>query len=622
MFNPHPYDDPKAVNKLKLGAETVRSIVSGTKESAGYISDLIVKKLNHNPKKNVIIALDGYSSAQFDQTVNLISQNMGNNSIKVSSFDVSELLKPSDQLDEQFVENLPTDRVKDPVLLYGKLFKGTYEDVMDTQKLENFEIKLKTLKTETVGAGEVIIVYGFGCAIPRLRPVYDFVLFFDVTPKKAILRAKSGLYANLGDTTARPIKVMLRRCYYIDFELSAHLRWEMIRNNAIDFYVESDDPDNIKLIPRDSFSVIMAALAKQPFRCKPVYIEGVWGGHYVTKMRNLPDTMKNAAWVFDLIPLEVSIVVEAGDLKLEFPYFTFIQKEGVSIMGADCVKKYGGYFPIRFNYDDTFHSSGNMSIQVHSGHNYNVENFGEYGRQDESYYVVATGHGAKTYVGFTEDKDPDEFIREVKRSEIDHKPVDYEKYVSYIKSEPGVQIMLPAGTIHSSGRDQVILEIGSLTVGSYTYKLYDYLRADLDGQPRPIHTWHGDRVLAKNRNTSWVKENIVQNPRLVRKGEAWAEYIVGEHDLLYFSLRRLEFENEIEDNTNGKFHVLSLVDGEKVLVQSLDNPELSYTQEYLDVVVVPANMGNYVIKNLGNQPVCIHKTMLKDGYINDGIYNY
>jgi mannose-6-phosphate isomerase class I len=179
--------------------------------------------------------------------------------------------------------------------------------------------------------------------------------------------------------------------------------------------------------------------------------------------------------------------------------------------------------------------------------------------------------------------------------------------------------MLPAGTIHSSGRDQLILEIGSLTVGSYTYKLYDYLRADLDGKPRPIHTWHGDRVLAKNRNASWVKENIVQDPRLVRKGETWAEYIVGEHDLLYFSLRRLEFENEIEDNTNGKFHVLSLVDGEKVMVQSLDNPELSYTQEYLDVVVVPANMGRYVIKNLGNQPVCIHKTMLKDGFVDESI---
>ena len=619
MFNPHPYDDPNAVNKLKLGVETVHSIVSGTKESIGYISNLLSKKLNENPKKNVIIALDGYTSAQFDQTVNLISQYLGLKSIKVTTYNFAELLKPSAQLDKELSENLPVDKEKDPVLLYGKLFKGTYEELMDNQKMEILENKLKSLRGDTSGYGEVIVVYGCGCAIARFRQVYDYILYYDVTPKKAILRAKSGLYTNLGDTVAKPIKAMLRRCYYVDFEIAGHLRWDLLLNNAIDFYIASDDPNNLKLIPRESFDTIMSALAKQPFRCKPVYIEGIWGGHYVKKLRNLPGTMKNCAWVFDLIPLEVSIVVETGELNLEFPFFTFVQKEGESLMGIECVNKFHGYFPIRFNYDDTFHSSGNMSIQVHSGHQYNIDNFGEYGRQDESYYIVATGRGAKTYVGFTEEGDPEEFMREAKRSEKDYKPVDYEKYVNFVNSEPGVQVMLPAGTIHSSGRNQVILEIGSLSIGSYTYKLYDYLRADLDGIPRPIHTWHGDRVLCKERTTSWVKNNIVQQPRLVRKGSDWAEYIVGEHDLLYFSLRRLEFKKTIEDNTNGKFHVLSLVDGEKVMVQSFDNPELNYTQNYLDVVVVPANMGHYLVRNLGNQPVCIHKTMLKDDFIDDGI---
>ena len=242
-------------------------------------------------------------------------------------------------------------------------------------------------------------------------------------------------------------------------------------------------------------------------------------------------------------------------------------------MGEECVSRFGGYFPIRFNYDDTFHSNGNMSVQVHSGHDYNIENYNELGRQDESYYVVATAHEAKTFIGFKEDADPDEFIREVKISEKNFTPVDYEKYINHIQSAPGIQVLLPAGTVHASGRNQLILEIGSLTIGSYTYKMYDYLRADLDGIPRPIHTYHGERSVCKERTTSWVNENLVQPPRLVRSGDKWAEYIVGEHDLLYFSLRRLEFETSIEDDTNGTFHVLTLVDGEKVTVQSLDHPE-------------------------------------------------
>jgi len=123
-----------------------------------------------------------------------------------------------------------------------------------------------------------------------------------------------------------------------------------------------------------------------------------------------------------------------------------------------------------------------MNVQVHSGHEYNVENYNEHGRQDESYYVVATGYDAKTFIGFNENADPGEFIREVKKSEMEFTPVDYEKYINHIQSKPGIQVMLPAGTIHSSGRNQVVLEIGSLTVGSYTNKMYDYLRDDLNNK--------------------------------------------------------------------------------------------------------------------------------------------
>lgn len=57
--------------------------------------------------------------------------------------------------------------------------------------------------------------------------------------------------------------------------------------------------------------------------------------------------------------------------------------------------------------------------------------------------------------------------------------MDYQKYVYSIESKPGTQVMIPAGTIHASGQNQLILEIGSLTVGSYTYKMYDYVRKDL-----------------------------------------------------------------------------------------------------------------------------------------------
>jgi mannose-6-phosphate isomerase len=611
MFNPYPYDDPNAVNRPELSEEIVRSIVSGTQEAAGYISNLLVDRLEKNRGTNVVLALDGYISARWDQAIDLVSRNLQKQSIHLITVDFAGAFKSSGQLDRELAAYLEEDREKDPVLLFGKLFKKGYEALLDGQKLASIKKKIEDGKKRTDGSGQAIIVYGCGCTITALRPLYDLICYFDVTPKQMVLRAMNGAWKNLGDQTARPFKALLRRFYYVDFEVAAQLRWDLINKDAIDLYIESDDPDHLKLIPRESFHAIMSALVKYPLRCKPVYIEGVWGGYYIKRLRDLPEEMLNCSWSFDMIPLEVSVVVEAGKHKLEFPFFTFVQKEGIALMGEDCVNRFGGYFPIRFNYDDSYHSSGNMSIQVHPDQEYITENFNEHGSQDESYYVVATGHGARTFLGFNENIDVDEFIREVKKSEKEFTPVDYEKYVNHIKSQPGVQVLLPAGTIHSSGRNQVVLEIGSLTVGSYTFKMYDYLRNDLNGVPRPIHTWHGERVLRRERTAPWVRENLVQEPQLVRKGNGWAEYIVGEHELIYFSLRRLEFEKEIEDDTNGRFHVLNLVDGEKVVVQSLDHLELSYTQNYLDIVIVPANMGKYTVKNLGNQPVCVHKTMLK-----------
>jgi mannose-6-phosphate isomerase len=41
MFNPHPFYDPAPVNRPKLSEKTVDSIVSGTKEAAEFIGELV-----------------------------------------------------------------------------------------------------------------------------------------------------------------------------------------------------------------------------------------------------------------------------------------------------------------------------------------------------------------------------------------------------------------------------------------------------------------------------------------------------------------------------------------------------------------------------------------------------
>ena len=618
MYNPFPFDDPRPVNRPELSEKTVKSIISGGNQNV--VKKFVATLADRAAKEGVVMALDGYTTANWTVFVNLIARECCLLGLGFEAIDANAAtLKSGKEIDAIIDPLLIWDTKIDPTLLYGKVYKGGYQGLMDEARTEAFKKAVPASRQ----AGKISVVYGYGSLIPELRELYDVKVFFDLTPMKSMLRIRRGEYSNLGKERPGIINRTIRRCYYCDFECAVRNRHELWENNVPDWYVLDNDPQNLQLMPFGTFSDICAQLVKYPFRAKPCYLEGVWGGSYMKKLRNLPDEMRNAAWVFDFIPMEVSVVVEAGDEKLDINYCSFVHKEGVNLMGEDCVKKFEGYFPIRFNWDDSYHSTGNMSIQCHSGGEYNVKNYNEFGRQDESYYVVVTGHDAKTFIGFRDDADIPQFFRDIEAADTEHKPCDYMKYVSYEESKPGLQVMLPAGTIHSSGRNQVILEIGSLTIGSYTYKMYDYLRLDFDGKQRPIHTRLGEENVRQDRRYSVIHdpespEYIVQKPRLAASGEGWEEYILGENPQVYFSLRRLEFEKKCEQNTGGKlFHVLTLVDGDAVRVRSVRHPERYFDLQFMDIVCVPADMGRYVIENLGREPVMVHKTCLREGYQND-----
>lgn len=596
MFNPYPFDDQTAVNHVKVDPSVTNTILTDLKKIEKELQNHVLSM------KNQVVAIDGYPSCNFDVLLNMFKN--------ATVIRVSSLYKSAEEIHEYLKSFLPEDRVMDPVLLYGKLYTAGLKSLMDGQKVEE-------ALTQIQNAKGIVLIVGHGALIDDFKSLAGTKIYIDMSPKEAAIRSKKGLYTNIGDTKARPFKELMRRNYYVDFENETLLRKSLISNHELDYYIFGDHDDAFIMAPMATMDTLFDALVKQPFRCKPVYLEGVWGGYFMMRYRNLPCTMKNCAWIFDMIPSEVSVVIEANGVSIEVPYYTFVHARGIQLMGQDCVNYFHGYFPIRFNYDDTWHANGNMSIQCHPYHDYVTKENHELGRQDESYYIVEAAEGAKTFLGFNEDIDPDDFMKEVYESERTGKHIDYLKYVNAVTSVPGTQVLIPAGTIHSSGRNQLVLEIGSLTIGSYTYKLYDYMRRDLDGNPRPIHSRHGDNVLQKYRKTNWVNEHIVRRAKPFDDHDSVLTQTVGESPLLYFKLMTTQFLDRYEDNTHGVFHVLTVTNGEKVRIYSKTNPEYSFEAKYLDIIVVPQNIGEYVVQNLGDQPVTIHKTLLREDFLNE-----
>ena len=595
MFHPYPYADKDAVNRVNIPSSVKNNLSYGILNVAKSIAALF-----ENGVKT--IGIDAYPGTEYEMLINVLRQQLSEKNIEF--VDALGVLLPAEVITEKIKPYLPEDRDNDPVLLYGRRYTEGYKGLQNGEKVATLYEKIKH--------ADRMIVFGKGALSEALQDAYDVRVWMEVTPRTAVLNCKYGKNRNIGLTEELPYPLMMRRNYYVDFETAMEQRWNMIRNGKIDYYITADEPENMSMLPFGALMDLFGELCSRPFRCRPVYLEGVWGGHYVKRLRKLPKEMRNCAWVFDMIPLEVSIVALLDNQEFEVPFFTFVQAMGEKLLGHRAFTEFDGYFPIRFNYDDTYHSSGNMSIQCHPHAEYVIKNHGEFGRQDESYYVVIAGQQAKTYLGFCEKDSCEKFLKEAERAEKTHEIIDYQKYIHAVESKPGTQVMIPAGTIHASGRNQVILEIGSLTVGSYTYKLYDYQRIDPQtGVPRPIHLKMGKEVIRGERDRKWTEENLVNHGGLVREGDGFKEIVVGEHELLYFSLRNLIFEYEIQDETNGLFHVLALVDGETVRVESIHNPELYYDLGSLDIVVVPASFGKYRIVNKGVGTVTVHKTLLK-----------
>ena len=87
-------------------------------------------------------------------------------------------------------------------------------------------------------------------------------------------------------------------------------------------------------------------------------------------------------------------------------------------------------------------------------------------------------------------------------------PFDAERYVNRFPAAKHDHFLIPAGTVHCSGRNSMVLEI-SATPYLFTFKMWDWGRLGLDGVPRPVHLDHARANVQTDRRTSWVRENLV-----------------------------------------------------------------------------------------------------------------
>jgi len=599
------YSIDEALNRPQIPEEWTESIVTGCDGVCQFVSNLILQHAKYK-KRTCLLALDGFLGVEWKSALHGIKELLKKEGLKFETIDFSYCYKSPSEIKKiaaPFLTNDPS---------FGFVFNKRLENFLNSVRLQELRKRLKNYKRKSTGpllAG--VMCFGCGAAIPRLRKLYDLIFYMDLTREELLNRSlKKPVYplGSIGEDL--PVHRSLKRLYYVDFQvLDRHKKYAL---RHMDWYMDGNIVDVPKLLPRNMYDGILSTLAQYPFRVKPLYYPVTWGGTWLKRIRELPESMINSGQAC-ILPWENSVRIGLNDTVLEIPFLNLLWKEPIKIMGEYAFKKFRDNFPMVYYYDDGY-EGGNMAIQVHPNTAYIEKHFNESMRQDESYYILCTGPGAKTYLGLKEDADLDEFRQACVKAEKEGVPFEYDKYVNSIPTKPGDYFLIPAGTIHASGRNQVVLEIDgyvSAYGSGYTFHFYDYLRPDLDGTPRPIHLKHAFGVLKKTRRAKWVAEHLKQEPKLLRAGKDWAEYIIGERKDMFYKVHRLEFETKIEDNTKGKFHVLTLVKGKSIIVQSHENPQRKFTMKFTETLIVPACLGRYTMLNLGSKSCKATKALIR-----------
>jgi mannose-6-phosphate isomerase class I len=506
--------------------------------------------------------------------------------VEADWLDMADCLAEPDTLAARLAPFLGGD---DPI--FGTHFPLGPDVFFDAEKVADVRIRAAVARGRAAGA--LLIVYGVGAGLVELA---DALWYADVPKDVLQARAREGRLFNLGADEAVPFGPFYKRAYFVEWPALNRLKKRLLPE--LDLFLDLQDASAPAAMAGDDFRAALAELAETPFRPRPWFYPGPWGGKFMQGHMGIHPDEPNLAWSFELITPENGVTLEKGGRRLELAFDTLMLQENRRVLGEEAARQFRHEWPLRLDYLDTV-DGGNLSVQCHPRPDYIRRQFGETFTQDETYYITNAKPGARVYLGMPEDADPDAFREVLVRSAAEGEEVDVDRFVHSVESRPHDLFLIPNGTVHCSGAGNLVLEI-SATPYIFTFKVYDYLRRDLEGNLRPINVERAWENLRFERRARWVEENLVARPRTLREGEGWREVVLMDRPEFFYAVHRLEFDRPFTFDPEGRALAVNLVEGDAVELVAANGRRTPL--RYLESMVVPAAAGRFEVVPKGAGP--------------------
>jgi len=589
-----------ADNKIVISAVNRDAVVFGWEKVVVALSDLVI-----SGGKN--IAIDGWYGIDFEKIAKAVKE-------KIEAQDKTVVLIAAQELfcsrEEIIAYNQPyvTD---DPG--FGRVNKtGIIEDIMCDAAISG--IREKLLRED----GKVTIVYGVGAAIKAFEDLLDVKCYVDNTHQKVQWDMWDGKLLTFGSTSPT-IGYNWKEYNYSDYYLLKRQKDYMY--TVMDYYIENYFENDLVLVPRDAYDEIMSTLVKYPIHEVKIFSPGPWGAYRYEHMDYGVEGLANNAWNKIAGP-ELRILIDfGGERSISMPMLNTMQY-GKELVGELIDKRYPGLFPLDIWLDDGWHPTPqpaeriSMPMHIHPSSKYVEDHFDEPLGRYETYYIAEAYEGANTWMGFHDDADTEEWERLCEASQNITPIENWKDFIANWRSKEGDLYLIPPGTMHGHGGNQMVLEMDtnpSINGTEYSFFEYDFARPSWDdeaksmtGKPLKMHLEHG-RSMEKTRRASWVKDHLLSTPAVIKWTKDYYVEQYKSYSVMPYHVERIHFEKVGEYSTEGKFmHMLTVTVGSKVTVRSKANPMYSAECDKFQTLVIPAFFGDYeIINEEGGRVTCV-----------------
>ena len=530
----------------------------------------------HEAQNNTVLSIDCYPGVDVQELERELSVQYP----QALLINAETAKHPEEVIFEKIERHITDDRV------FGFIAPHKLTEFFDPDKLE-------ALKAQVEQAQGPVVVFGSGASLVHKGTTS---VYADMARWEIQQRYRNKGLGNWGVENAdEDILRRYKRAFFIEWRVFDRYKSPLLKD--VDFVLDTNDSDTAKLITGEAFRAGLTQATEQPFRLVPFFDPGVWGGQWMKEVCDLDPSKDNYAWCFDCVPEENSLCLKVDDVFVEIPSQDLVLLQPRSLLGEQVHARFGAEFPIRFDFLDTMEGQ-HLSLQVHPLTDYIQNEFGMHYTQDESYYMLDAGDDASVYLGVKNNVDKQAMLDDLAAAQRGEKSFDDERFINKFPAKKHDHFLIPAGTIHCSGSNAMVLEV-SATPYIFTFKLWDWDRVGLDGQPRPVHLEHGEQVIQWDRDTDWVEENLINAVKPIAEGKGWREESTGLHEREFIETRRHWFTDTVTHNTEGEVNVLNLIEGREAIVESPTNAFEPYVVHYAETFVIPANIGEYTIRPYG-----------------------